>query len=269
MMTALRAGGSILGRRVRALVPAVVAFFALGGIWEGFIKLFDIKAFLLPAPSEIISTFFETFGTVWEAGFNTLFEALGGFVFGTIAAVLVAIATARWEAARAGIMPFAIAANAMPILAIAPISNAMFGLASPISKMVVAGIVVFLPVMINTARGLIEVDAAEIELMRSLAASEGDILRRIRIPNALPYFFSGLRVGTALAMIAAIVAEYFGGPQDVLGQYILTKASLLQIPEAWAGIVVASILGIALYLAVLGLERVAMPWHQSFRTESA
>lgn len=162
-------------------------------------------------------------------------------------------------------MPFAVAANSVPIIALAPITNAWFSITSPISKMAVVAVVVFFPVMINSARGLTEVDAAEIELMRSYAASPRTMLTRVRVPNALPYFFSAMKVATALSIIAAIVAEYFGGPNDVLGRYILQKASLLVFPSAWAGIVVASMMGIVLYGIVLAAERLVMPWHVSFR----
>jgi NitT/TauT family transport system permease protein len=131
--------------------------------------------------------------------------------------------------------------------------------------MAVVAVVVYFPVMINTTRGLLEVDAAEIELMRSLAATPTEVTRRVRIPRALPFFFASLKVASALSLIAAIVAEYFGGPQDVLGQYIINRANLFQFPDAWAAILVASILGVALYLIVLGAERLLMPWHVSFR----
>jgi NitT/TauT family transport system permease protein len=125
--------------------------------------------------------------------------------------------------------------------------------------------VVFFPVMINTARGLIEVDPAEIELMRSYAATPREVMRRVRVPHALPYFFSAMKVASALSVIGAIVAEYFGGPQDVLGQYIITKANLFVYPDAWAAILVASLMGIWLYGLVLLAERLLMPWHVSFR----
>jgi NitT/TauT family transport system permease protein len=131
--------------------------------------------------------------------------------------------------------------------------------------MAVATVVVFFPVMINTARGLIEVDPQEVELLASYAASPRQIMRRVRVPHALPYFFSAVKVASALCLIAAIVAEYFGGPDDVLGRYILRQASLLVLPDAWAAILVASIMGIGLYGAVLLVERLAMPWHPSHR----
>jgi NitT/TauT family transport system permease protein len=92
---------------------------------------------------------------------------------------------------------------------------------------------------------------------------------RVRVPNGLPYFFSAMKVASALSVIAAIVAEYFGGPQDVLGQYIIAKANLFNYPDAWAAILVASILGIGLYSSVLVAERLLMPWHVSFRAADA
>jgi NitT/TauT family transport system permease protein len=196
---------------------------------------------------------------------NTMIEALGGLLAGTISGVVIALITVRWAGARHGIMPFAIATNSIPIIALAPILNNMFPITSPVSKMAAVAIVVFFPVMINTARGLTEVDQSELELMRSFAASPREVFARVRIPHALPYFFSALKVATTLSIIVAIVAEYFGGPQDVLGQYIIGKANLFVFPDAWAAIVVAAVIGIALYGLVLVTERLSMPWHVSFR----
>ena len=166
-------------------------------------------------------------------------------------------------------MPVAVAIGTVPIVAMAPIMNAWFSVTSLVSKMAVVALVIFFPVMINTVRGLTEVSAEEVELMRSFAAPERDMLLRVRVPNALPFFFSALKVASALSMIAAVVAEYFGGRQDALGPYILQKAGLLRFPEAWAAIGVASILGITLYLGIVLLERIVMPWHVSFRTSHA
>lgn len=256
---------SSLRHRIRNWVPPTVAFVSVVLVWEGSIRLFDVQAFVLPAPSVIVSRFFETGDVIWSAGLNTLVEAVGGLVLGTTLAVLVAAMTVRWVPVREGLMPFAIAANSVPIIALAPIANGMFSITSPVPKIVVVAIVVFFPVMINTARGLIEVDPDEIELMRSYAASPGQIMWRVRVPHALPYFFSALKVVSVLSIVFAIVAEYFGGSQDVLGQYILTKANLFVFPDAWAGILVASLMGVGLYALVLVSERLVMPWHVSFR----
>ena len=264
-----RGEGPGLGARVRAWIPAVVAFVTVILLWEGAVRVFDIQAFVLPAPSVIVGRFVTAADEIWPAGLNTLIEAVVGLIGGTVLGVLVAFLTVRWVPVREGLMPFAIAANSIPIIALAPIANGMFSITSPVPKMVVVAIVVFFPVMINTARGLLEVSPDEIELMRSYAATPREILRRIRVPHALPYFFSALKVVSVLSIVFAIVAEYFGGSQDVLGQYILTKASLFVYPDAWAGILVASILGLALYAIVIVTERLVMPWHVSFRASDA
>lgn len=253
--------------RLREYAPAAIAFVAVVALWETAIRLFDVQAFVLPAPSVIVGRFFETAGVVWGAGTRTLIEAVGGLVGGTVLALLVAFMTVRWVPVREGLMPFAIAANSIPIIALAPIANGMFPITSPVPKMAVVGVVVFFPVMINTARGLLDVDPDELELMRSYAATQRQVMWQVRVPNALPYFFSAMKVVAVLSIVFAIVAEYFGGSQEVLGQYILTKANLFVYPDAWAGILVASILGVALYVVTVVAERLVMPWHVSFRSD--
>ncbi len=168
---------------------------------------------------------------------------------------------------KEGVLPFAIAANSAPIIAVAPITNQWFGITDPLSKMAVVAVIVFFPVMINTVRGLTEVNAREVELLRSMAASDAEIVivRKVRIPNALPYVFSALKVASALSVIAAIVAEYFGGPRNTLGVYITQQAALFRFAEAWAAILVGTILGVAFYAVVVTAERLAMPWHVSLR----
>jgi NitT/TauT family transport system permease protein len=263
----LPAGGSRRSLRgvVSQYVPAVAAFLVVILLWEALTRVFNVETFVLPKPSEVMTSFIDTSSVIWGAGFRTLTEALGGFVIGVSLAVATSLAAARWVGFREGMLPMAIAANATPIVALAPIFNNWFSSTSPVSKMAVVAVVVYFPVMINTTRGLLEVDPAELELMRSLAATPTEVTRRVRIPRALPFFFASLKVASALSLIAAIVAEYFGGPQDVLGQYIINRANLFQFPDAWAAILVASILGVGFYVLVLGAERLFMPWHVSLR----
>lgn len=260
--------GASFGKGMAEYLPAVVAFILVVLAWEGLTRLFKVETFVLPKPSEVLSSFVETSGVIWGAGLRTLFEAAGGFVIGVGLAIVTSLAAARWLGFREGILPLAIAANATPIVALAPIFNNWFTITSPVSKMAVVAVVVYLPVMINTTRGLIEVEFSELELMRSLAATPSQVTRRVRVPRSLPFFFASLKVASALSLIAAIVAEYFGGPQDVLGQYIVNRANLFQFPDAWAAILVASILGVAFYLLVLVAERVFMPWHVSLRSSN-
>ncbi len=202
---------------------------------------------------------------ILAASWFTLKEALGGMAMGTVAGIVVALATTRWSATREALLPFAIAANSMPIIAFAPIMNNWFGIDNPFSKMAIVMIMIFFPIMINTVRGLVSVDSRSLELMRSYAASDSEILIKLRIPNALPSLFSGLKVAGALAMIGAIVGEYFGGPRIALGVFITQEAALFRFASAWAAILVACLIGIAIYLVILLAERLALPWHPTFR----
>ena len=202
---------------------------------------------------------------ILAASWFTLKEALGGMAMGTLAGIVVALATTRWTASREALLPFAIAANSMPIIAFAPIMNNWFGLDNPFSKMAIVTIMIFFPIMINTVRGLISVDSSSLELMRSYAASDSEILLKLRIPNALPSLFSGLKVAGALAMIGAIVGEYFGGPRIALGVFITQEAALFRFASAWSAILIACLPGIAIYLVILLAERLALPWHPTFR----
>jgi len=200
-----------------------------------------------------------------QAGLFTLREALGGFAIGSAAGILMALATARWTTTREALLPFAIAANSMPIIAFAPIMNNWFGIDNPFSKMAIVAIMIFFPMMINTVRGLTLVDPRSLELMRSYAAGDLEILLKLRIPNSLPYLFNGFKVAAALSMIGAVVAEYFGGPRIALGVFITQEAALFRFSSAWAAIIIACIMGIALYLLILAAERLVMPWHVSYR----
>jgi NitT/TauT family transport system permease protein len=133
--------------------------------------------------------------------------------------------------------------------------------------MAIAAVLCFFPVLVNTLRGLTSVRPSSIELMRSYACGEIEIFRRVRLPTALPFIFSALKIATVLAMIGAIVGDYFGGSQESLGILIRRSAGVFAFTEAWAAIVVASVLGISFYAAVALAERAVMRWHPTARVE--
>lgn len=255
--------------RVRRYTPPALVFVLVLAGWELVVRAFDIQQFLLPRPSAIGQAFGDHLDELGVAGRNTLVEAIGGFAIGSVAAVAVALVTARWTVASRTLMPFAIAANSVPIIAFAPVMNNWFGVLNPLSKMMVVAILVFFPVMINTVRGLTLVDPAALELMRSYAAGEFTVLWKVRVPNALPYVFTALKIGATLSLIGAIVAEYFGGQQFVLGQYIITEAAFFRFANAWAAILVASAASIVFFVIIVAIERVAIPWHASTRSSDA
>jgi NitT/TauT family transport system permease protein len=251
---------TMLGRRGRDWVPALFVLVAFLGLWQAIVKGAHIQRFLLPAPTAIWTAFSSNQGQLWHEGWVTFQEALGGFAIGCTAGILVAVLVARWDLVGSALMPYAIAANAIPIIAFAPITNAWFNPLTKTAHMVIASVLCFFPVFVNVVRGLRSVAPSKIELMRSYAVGEFTVFRLVRVPTALPFLFTSLRVASVLAMIGAIVSEYYGGALDTLGANINQDASLFQFEKAWAEILIACILGIGFYLAVALLERLATRW---------
>lgn len=256
--------GRVVGQ-VRGQAPAIVVFFAVIVIWEVVVASMHLQQFILPRPSSIATAFVAEWHTLQVAAGATLFEALGGLVIGVTTGVLTAFAVSRWARVRSAVLPIAIGASAIPIIAAAPIMSNWFGILNPFAKMAIVILLTFFPMLINVSRGLTQVDDSAVELMRASAATEGQILRKVRIPNALPYFFTALKICTTLSLIGAVVAEYFGGANDVLGRVIVQSSSRLRFDITWAAIAVAAGAGIAMYLAALVAERLIIPWHASQR----
>jgi NitT/TauT family transport system permease protein len=253
--------GRMVGRRLVDWLPALVVFVAIIALWQGLIDWLHVQQFLLPKPTSIASAFWTDKHELWSAGWYTFQEALGGFVLGSAAGILVALLLARWRPLASALMPYAIAANAIPIIAFAPITNQWFGGGlTKSSKIAIAAVLCFFPVLVNSLRGLTSVRPQDLELMRSYAAGNVEVFRRVRIPTALPFIFTGLKVATVLAMIGAVVGEYFGGALNAIGVLILSRSRVFQFNEAWAGVVVVCLFGLALYIAVALLERVALRW---------
>jgi NitT/TauT family transport system permease protein len=247
-----------VGRRALDWLPAALVLVLVLVIWQASIAVFHIKRFLAPQPTAIAGNFWDNRGELLHGGWFTFQEALGGWVIGCGLGILVALVLARWRRLGRALQPYAIAANAIPIIAFAPITNAWFGPFGKTSKMAIAAVLCFFPVFVNTVRGLTSVRPASIELMRSYAAGEIDIFRRVRFPTALPFIFTALKISTVLSMIGAIVGEYFGGSPEALGVLINSRNATFDFEEAWAGIGVACAFGIAFYLAVAALERLAL-----------
>lgn len=252
--------GPTLGERIREWAPSVVLFVGALAAWEVVVRLFQIKQFILPSPVAIGIAWWTYLPELSSAAAYTLVEVVGGLAIGVTAGLLAGVVTARYVAVREAAMPFAVAANAIPIIAFAPIFNIWFGLDTQLSKMMIAAVLVFFPIMINTVRGLLSAPAPALELMRSLAASEGEVFRRLRVPSAVPYVFTALRISATLATIGAIIGEYFGAPKVSLGQYIVTYTSYLNFERSWGAIIFASLIGMGLYVLVVVVERTAAPW---------
>ncbi len=251
-------GGAV--GRARDWGPPVVLLAAILVVWELAVRVFQIKQFILPGPLEIAVAWQTYLPELLDAASYTFLEIIGGLVIGASAGIIVGAITARYRSMQDSLMPFAVAASSVPILAFAPLFNNWFGLDQQLSKAMIAAALCFFPVMINTVRGLTTVDPQALELMRSYAASETVVFRKLRVPNALPYVFTALRLAVTLATIGAVVGEYFAAPRASLGQYIATYSAFLNFERSWAAIVFACAIGLGLYALVAIVERLVMPW---------
>jgi NitT/TauT family transport system permease protein len=248
-------------------LPPVVVFAAVLAIWEVAFTILDVPSFLIPRPSAIWASLQAEWPTLVKGVLYTGSEAIGGLAVGVTLGTLAGLATSRWATARQTLIPLGTAMSAVPIIALAPIMINWFGFESQLPRVAIVALMTFFPMLVNTVRGLTSVDVAALELMASYAASERAVLFRLRVPNALPYWFTALRVAVTLSVIGAVVGEFFGGPRFSIGIYVTDSAGNFRFENAWAAIVMACVLGIVLYLGALALERVVMPWQR--RREAA
>ncbi|MET1231426.1 MAG: ABC transporter permease [Candidatus Limnocylindrales bacterium] len=257
---------SVVGRTVRSWLLPLGIFVGALIAWDLLTRVLGLPQFILPAPSKIAEAWVTYLPELWASATYTLVEIVLGMILGAGAGLAAGIVVARWAGLRESLLPVAIGVSAIPIIAFAPLLNNWFGLDTQLSKAMVAAVLVFFPVLINTSRGLLHVEPAALELMRSMAASDAQVFREVRSHSAMPFIFTALKVGTTLATIGAIIGEYFGAPSISLGQYIVRYAAFLNLERSWAAIVFASAIGIGLYVLVAVAERLMMPWHASYRT---
>jgi NitT/TauT family transport system permease protein len=265
-MTAGTAASSVTTRVGNRWLAPLIVFVAVSAIWEAAVWLMQVPVFLLPAPSAILSAFSANAGELLLYGFNTFRQAIIGFAIGCGAGILVAMVTARSRMLSDVLVPLAVASNSVPIVAMAPLAIVWFGIDEG-SKIAIVAVMCFFPTLVSTVRGLMAASPAELELLRSYAASEWQTFLKLRVPTALPYLFNAFKICSTLSMIGAIVAEFFGGSVKFLGVYIKTEANILHATNAWAAIIVACLIGLTFYLAIVLVERVLMPWHVSQRSD--
>ncbi|WP_253259953.1 ABC transporter permease [Subtercola boreus] len=241
----------------RSVLPPVLLGVAFLLLWQLAVVAFDIKPYLLPSPSDIVGQIFIVLPLLWSSLLATGLNALIGLVLGGLIAVVLALLASRVSILDRMIVPIVAAVAVVPIVALAPILNTMFGSTSDTPRRIVVLIVVFAPVFINTLRGLRQVRPVHRDLMRAYAASNWQLTRTVTLPGAVPFIFTGLRIAAPLGVISAIVAEYFGGLQNGLGSRITSAAANSAYPRAWSYVFGAIILGLVFYAVTLLLERLA------------
>ncbi len=251
----------------RFLVPALFGFTILV-VWEGVVRGLEISPILLPAPSVIALKFAATGGILWKDFVQTAIKGgLSGFLIGCASAFITAILVDRSRFLQQGLLPIGNMVAALPIVGIAPILVKWYGFGWE-SKSAVVVVMVFFPMLVNTVQGLRESDQIQRDLMRTYAASYWQTLFKMRLPMAMPFIFNGLKIGTTLALIGAIVAEYFGSPIYGMGFRIQSEAGRLALDMVWAEIAVAALAGSAFYGSVAMIEKAVTFWHPSQRGQS-
>src|SRR5690625_3552997 len=255
-------------RGASLLLPPLIVGVAGLGIWEAFVRLAGIQQFLLPSPSQIAGELTANWSTIWEAFGRTWWVSVTGAIGGVIVAVILGVVFSRFHSLASAFTPVAAALAATPIVALAPIYFKWFGIVEPTAKQVTVATVVFFPVYVSTVRGLLQTQPVHLELMRTYGVGWWRTLREVRIPGALPMFFTALKLAVSMAVITAIVAEYFGGQAGTLGSEITSSAAVSNYARAWAVVVMSAVLGIVLYVVVVLAERLALSWHPNMRQRS-
>ncbi len=252
---------------VRLAMPIVFGV-TLIAIWEGVVRGFDISAVLLPTPSAIAVRFAASGAILWEDFVQTVIKgALTGYVIGCGSAFLTALVIDRFPFLQRGLLPVGNFVAALPVVGMAPILVMWFGFDWQ-SKSAVVVVMVFFPMLVNTVQGLQASNAMQRDLMQTYAATPQQTLLKLRLPMAMPFVFNGLKIATTLALIGAIVAEFFGSPIRGMGFRISTSVGQLALDLVWAEIVVAAIVGSAAYGGVALIERAVTFWHPSQRARS-
>ncbi|MDD9719053.1 ABC transporter permease [Sulfitobacter sp. PR48] len=243
----------------------VIFGLTLLAVWEGVVRGFEINQVLLPAPTAIAARIGSSADLLWADFAQTVLKgALSGYVIGCGAAFLIAVAVDRFPFLQRGLLPVGNFVAALPVIGMAPILVMWFGFDWQ-SKAAVVVVMVFFPMLVNTVQGLQAADAMQKDLMRTYAAGYWRTLLKLRLPAAMPFIFNGLKIGTTLALIGAIVAEFFGSPIVGMGFRISTSVGQLTLDLVWAEIFVAALAGSAFYGVMALVEQRVTFWHPSQR----
>jgi NitT/TauT family transport system permease protein len=258
------------GTRVRQLAAQVLPPVVMGVLflaaWQTWINVSDVQPYVIPRPSSIWSSFTSDFGLVRDASLVTGMNALVGLVLGAILGFVVAVLTNRFAIVSELVSPLAVTIAAIPAVVIVGVLNNLYALDSQIPRRVMVTIAVFFVVFVQVTKGLRQNDATQMELMRSYAASPFDTLRKVRLPNTMPFFFTGVRTAAPLALIIALVSEYFGGTQTGLGSKISGTLSGSNKALGFAYVFGGALVGLLFFAGSNLLEQLVVPWRRRGRS---
>ena len=255
------------GRRVatwlRRRIGLIIVFVSLFLLWEFAVKLFGIKEYLLPPPSRIWTEFLKRCPTVFSAAWVTTQEILGGYLLAVLVSIPLAWAVVRWRFIEEAIYPVIVFLQIIPKIAIAPLFIIWFGFGFG-PKLLIVFLLCFFPIVVASVAGFKSVDPDIMDFARTTGAGGLRMFLKIRLPQALPEIFTGLKVGAALSATAAVVAEFVASDRG-LGYLLQQYNGNLETPMVFAIIVLLSVIGLAVYYVVELIERLVIPWHVSQR----
>lgn len=248
-----------LARLAPTLLPPLIFGVVFLSGWEALVHVLDLKLYFLAPPSKIFEALRENHDNVWSAMKVSGANALVGLICGTGLGLAMAFVLSRFRLLNELITPLAVALNAVPIFVVVSVLNSMYPLTSDVPRRLTVTLIVYFIVLVNAARGLRQVDATHLELMRSYAASGLTVMRKVRVPNMVPFLHTALKIAAPISVITAFVSEYFGGRQDGLGTAITRNSAASRNDVAWAYVVGACALGLSFYLLSLVVENVVRP----------
>lgn len=253
-----------LNKRNKFIIPFLFGVTILV-LWEGIVVGLGISPIILPPPSAVAAKFATSIPILWQDFVQTFVKgALSGYFIGCGSAFILAILIDRSPFLQRGLLPVGNFVAALPVIGIAPILVMWFGFDWH-SKAAVVVVMVFFPMLVNTVQGLTQSDHMQRDLMKTYSANYWQSLLKLRLPAAMPFIFNGLKISTTLALIGAIVAEFFGSPIKGMGFRITTEVGRLALDMVWAEIVVAALAGSAFYGIMALIEKIVTFWHPSQR----
>ncbi|MDN2566399.1 ABC transporter permease [Aquibium sp. A9E412] len=249
-----------------SLLPPILSAVLVLAVWEGFVRLNDVPAYLLPAPTLILTVLIERFDLLMrQLGFTAMASALG-FVIALVSGIAVGAAISASRIFDRAVYPWLVISHAIPKVVIAPLFLVWFGFGMT-SEVLFVVVFTFFPIVVNTVAGLKSADPEMLQLARSMTASPLQSLWKIKIPGALPTIFAGIKISITMAPVGAVIGEFVASNVG-LGHVLIQAVGSLETPLAFAAVVVISIFGIAIWYAAEAIERLSIPWHASQRTAS-
>jgi NitT/TauT family transport system permease protein len=247
-------------RDLRTALYPLLGIVAMLALWQLYVSALGVSRIVLPGPLDIARAAGANWPILMRETWPTFLESVLGFALAVVVGIPVAVSVASSRVLNLTLYPLLIATQSVPKVAVAPIILVWFGLGLQ-SKLVIAFLVAFFPIVVDTAAGMRATPAGLIELARSLRATRLQIFLKVQFPAALPSIFAGAKVAVTLAVIGAVIGEFVGSLNG-LGNLLLTANSQLDSPLAWAALVWLSVLGIVLFAAVVAVERLVMPWSE-------